>query len=883
LRLTRDGHTGDRLMVSADWARGSARPMRTAAGGPRLMTLADWPRRSVRPMRTAAGGFPIGEDGRKVIAPIEMNFKGVRKGPETRTPHNFEWYFSNHDCSNGAEASAQNKTFTGDIYREHKSFLWGAGNDEREVWLTNCEDGYAPKNELTASEIFDWLIGLNKHFPHSFFVGFSFSYDATMALAGLDYATARDLQKGERRKTGEGEERITDEEFDALNDKEREKYIERCETVFWTAPNGAGYAIAYRKGKMFKVGRLRNPDRPRKIVPIKDPKRIAALKAVGLPPVDRVIDYAPGGKAVMINDVFGFFQSSFVEALDGTKIALSEEENRILQEGKANRRNMAELPIKQVKEYQTVELYALTRMMDKLRSGLDEIGLDVKRWQGAGAIAEAMFARARATDYFPKVYTDHIPVEQEWAHHGFFGGRVELAMQGVHAGALFGYDITSAYPSVMAKLPAQVIPVYGPNDPCAQLKPVSYRKGKWAWRDGLEIDWEAIAAMSPFSMIEIEFNFPELVVDPQGRTRDPPFFPLPYRREDGAILYPARGRGRYFRDEAIEAVNWLDVICAYLTPDQRRGRMRIQGAMEFTPPDPAVKPFAFLENYYERRRTITEAAKDTGIYNIIEKVIKLGINSVYGKTAQKIGGRAGRPPHTANPWVAGAITAGTRAQLLKAALKNPWAVIFFATDGIQSVEPLGVENETKTLGGWEMDKLTAGVWIKPGVYAFVNPPKSIQDDPKYTGKSRGMSVNSILGDVDWRDRGKRYFQHLDALARDLWARGEKVIINAHERFVTFGYATSSEDNWKLAGCWLETTRDIHIDDAGVKRRHCYDPRRACKLIPLKIAENKTPDAISGMYRPEWLGDERDKFERENDADSRDIALARFDETADGED
>jgi hypothetical protein len=85
--------------------------------------------------------------------------------------------------------------------------------------------------------------------------------------------------------------------------------------------------------------------------------------------------------------------------------------------------------------------------------------------------------------------------------------------------------------------------------------------------------------MSPFSMIEIEFDFPLLVMTPEGpaqtpgsrpggakgRFREPPFYPLPYRRADGAILYPARGRGRYFRDEAIEAMHWLDVMCAYLT------------------------------------------------------------------------------------------------------------------------------------------------------------------------------------------------------------------------------------------------------------------------------------------------------------------------------
>src|ERR1700688_2951010 len=86
-----------------------------------------------------------------------------------------------HDRDDGAEPTAQNKTFRGDIYREHKSFLWGAGNDEKQEWLCKSEDGKS-KVALTTPDIFDWLIGLKKKFPHSIFVGFSFSSDATMAL-----------------------------------------------------------------------------------------------------------------------------------------------------------------------------------------------------------------------------------------------------------------------------------------------------------------------------------------------------------------------------------------------------------------------------------------------------------------------------------------------------------------------------------------------------------------------------------------------------------------------------------------------------------------------------------------------------------------------------
>ena len=357
---------------------------------------------------------------------------------------------------------------------------------------------------------------------------------------------------------------------------------------------------------------IRNPANPWRITRIKNPETKAAFETVGRPAIDRAIDYAPGGGPITINDTFGFFQSSFLKALDGMKITLSEDENRILEEGKANRRNMAKLPLERVKRYQAVELFALRRIMDKLRSGLHDLGLDLQRWQGAGAIAEVMFKKARATHFFPWVDASDVRPEQEWAHHAFFGGRIELCKQGRFVGDVYAYDVTSAYPAIMSELPAMVIPHYAPDD-VERKKPVRRRRGKWIRRHGLETNFEKIARMSPLSMVEVEFDFPTHVLDGHGRTREPPFYPLPYRREDGAILYPARGRGRYYRNEILAAIEWLDVVCSELMPEQRHGRIRLVGAFDFVPPGKGeTKPFAFLEKYYEHRRAINKAAEDAG-------------------------------------------------------------------------------------------------------------------------------------------------------------------------------------------------------------------------------------------------------------------------------
>jgi hypothetical protein len=62
-------------------------------------------------------------------------------------------------------------------------------------------------------------------------------------------------------------------------------------------------------------------------------------------------------------------------------------------------------------------------------------------------------------------------------------------------------------------------------------------------------------------------------------------------------------------------------------------------------------------------------------------VIKLMLNSIYGKFAQGVG-NPGSPPRFASPWMAAAITAGTRRKLMKAALTAPKAIVSFMTDGI---------------------------------------------------------------------------------------------------------------------------------------------------------------------------------------------------------
>ena len=150
-----------------------------AARGPKSFVAVDSEGFDTGRYFVLSDGLPRDEYGRKITDLLDP--RSVARSREKWSIEDRDWYKSAHDCDPGAMPSAQTKTFEGDICREHKSFLWGAGNDEKQRWLCRSADGQ-PKVALSTPEIFDWLTGLKREFPHSIFVGFSFSYDATMTL-----------------------------------------------------------------------------------------------------------------------------------------------------------------------------------------------------------------------------------------------------------------------------------------------------------------------------------------------------------------------------------------------------------------------------------------------------------------------------------------------------------------------------------------------------------------------------------------------------------------------------------------------------------------------------------------------------------------------------
>jgi hypothetical protein len=722
-------------------------------------------------------------------------------------------------------------------YPRHDTYLWGAASDDGRPpsWLLAAETRGLDKRPLNAVGILDWLLSLPEQFGPAVFVMFSFGYDITQILKHLPYEKAWEIEK---RKT-----------YPDRNGKTRRI---AHSPVLWR-----GYAISYVKGKSFDLWRLVDPGKPFR-------RRKLHTSA-----------------HTRIYDVFGFFQSSFsavVKSMVDSGRATKEEADFIA-EMKDRRDQFANEDIERIKAYTALELRLLARMMSDLRTGFDETGLHLRHWHGAGAAASALIeSQELKTHYGPDIAASNISPQQTAAHHSYYGARIELLKQGfLGSRSLHVYDIASAYPAAMIDFP-------------------SLADGEWISRPGREIAQgslselrAAVEAASCVSMYKIRFQFPtyeKYDSDPR-RAVFIPFYPLPYREKRGGILFPASGYGWYMRDDVLAAISWLERFVPdfpmHRNKHHRMTVFEIEEAWIFQPGHENRTnqgPFEFVRDSFVERRQIKEAADRTGRYDIREKTIKLSLNSIYGKLAQSVGGD-GEAPSVANPYYAAATTAYCRRRLIEAALIDPHAIVFFATDCVVSTRPLtGLARVRKQgdivdLGDWEYCEADSGLFVMPGVYTYgkieydktgartIKPVTKLRggDPKKYdaTVKANQWLIENVL--AAWRTP-------FDPRKPETFPR----IVAPYQKYITAGNALASRHRWKLAGRWTAKpgepgtgTREIFVHSVGNKRELIPDEtcwpdymsipgREACRCNGLirTVPALNNDRALSRPRMPEWL-------------------------------
>lgn len=462
---------------------------------------------------------------------------------------------------------------------------------------------------------------------------------------------------------------------------------------------------------------------------------------------------------VRIADMFGFFQCSFLKAitsyLSGYPIL---EQLGIIEKGKKNRSQFSVRDMASIIQYWQVEGEAGRLLAERLREYLYDVGLTVSQWHGPGVLANWAYKkhniREHKSDCGPEVY--------DAARYAYAGGRFERFQIGRFQNG-WGIDINSAYPFGISRLP-------------------SLAEGSWQYR----------TSISTNSIVEFGLYHVRLTGSPIAQKASPLF----HRDAAGNISYPWVTDGWYWSPEV-----------ALL-----RGMPNVEIVEGFEYTDWETRPFAFVNDIYEQRRQM----KTMGIGAQI--ALKLLLNSLYGKQAQRVGWqRTGGPPTWHQLEWAGYVTSATRAKLFTVMRRIPkHKLIAVETDGIYTtMDPaeLGIV-DSKELGGWEVTPFDEIRYVQSGMYAR-------GANGKWETKYRGLDANSINA---WTLR-----KHLERLLPNTsdWP----TLSGPTTRFVGYRQALWRQEMgmgpMKVHLCkWETDTKDLSAGSAG-KRVHSAKLCAAC--------------------------------------------------------
>lgn len=555
-------------------------------------------------------------------------------------------------------------------------------------------------------------------------------------------------------------------------------------------------------------------------------RRLTVCRAEWHPVLKRTVRTSP---TIVIWDVFRFYAKAFTKSLTDWQIA-DEKHLEWMGGMKAQRASFDRLPWAEIKRYCQQECMYMAQLVRKLIDSHEDVGLKLRSFYGAGSSATAMLSNMGLRQYIREPPDEmRGPVAQ-----AFFGGRFEVNHVGPVTDRIYNYDISSAYPYQCTGLPCLI---HGQWDG-------QHRRGK-----GLQQRIEnSVLAL-------VRYNLPRYAglgrlidVGSKGSVaglrrlsaKTPAYGPFPFRCSDGTIIYPLASKGGWV---------WKD---EFLTAQRLYPNVEALEAWTYET-DCDCRPFAAIPDYYRERLALGK--EGAGL------VLKLAINSIYGKAAQHRG-----TARFQSYVYAGNITSGTRAQLLDAMGRaaNPWDVLMLATDGIFSRTrldlPLPVDTGTadtgKPLGGWECKTAESGIFlVRPGIFFPLDEELDLDQV-----KARGVQ-RSVLA-----DNRARVLAHWEAgKANEPLTVTRRLFIGAKSALTksrTTGAITRSEDMCQ----WVERPMMLSMNPHPKRQRiegqrlapwpwvpaesRAYDPA----LISPEAAQLKAEEAVMGEQpmMQEWL-------------------------------
>lgn len=525
-------------------------------------------------------------------------------------------------------------------------------------------------------------------------------------------------------------------------------------------------------------------------------------------------------------DVLGFFQGTFVKTIE-SYLGKDYPALPMIRENKAKRHEFDASPdgIATTLRYCLAECDALVRIMETLREYMREANLTVARWDGAGACAAALLRREAIEPH----KGESPAAVRRAAQFAYAGGRMEVVCYGdTRARPIYHYDINSAYPTAMCELPSLA-------DATWEHRTHADRRGRPLYDAAWSYDHDR-----PFSLYRVRWDL-------RGE-RETYLYPFFWRSSTGSIYYPAVGEGWYWGPELAEALRALDAGDVQANPRRNahvRGGIQVMESWHCTPATDE-KPFAWIPPLYAQRLAWKNA--NVGA----EKVIKLAINSLYGKTAQSAGWKKpgdNIPRFHVIEW-AGWVTSYTRARLYGAVrhLAHGAAprVLMLSTDAVYTLDPLPALPVGKGLGEWSPEPHIGLTIAQSGVYWT----DSLNARGEFETKifCRGFDRESL-------PREK---------VVETWGAGGRMFQAQVTRFVTLGSALAKRREEDFHATWRrwkeDAPRELQLTMDGTKRADMparFDARRgpARGMVPTRPAEPAalvSGPALSFAYALPWV-------------------------------
>ena len=433
-------------------------------------------------------------------------------------------------------------------------------------------------------------------------------------------------------------------------------------------------------------------------------------------------------------------------------------------------------------------------MMHKVLRQAHELNIEQNAFSGAGSIAAALFTREQIKFYMGRPDEDH-PATRAF-RYAYFGGRFDTASIGEHPIA-HQYDINSAYPSQVRNLPCLA---------CAEWKRVKDFDpsliGVW------DVEWNNAHDY------ELDYRFP----------------PFPLRMKDGRICYPTRGAGWYHTSE----------VAAALTYDSYKCHIKVFRGWVIDPDSRCDhKPFDFVNDLYKQRQQLKQAG------NFGEKILKLGMNAMYGKLAQAIGftnpltDEISVPPYQSFFW-AGMVTAGCRAQISTVLAKHDQNIISVATDGIVSKVLIPELKISKELGDWEYTSTNELFVAQSGMYEYMN------EEHNPVVRTRGIGRREV--DFQKMRDAFRKFYEAGAPSEDV---DNLKFQTSSRRFIRLGTALKKTDGLATWRTWQAVIKSITFVPK-LKAKRLVDDR--IELLPYEppAVEADFEDEDQRSHTPEIL-------------------------------